>query len=69
MAEDKTTPPDDKTGDTSAIDKLKSVLHEVMDEREAKAAAAKEEKEKDDNNPDTKRTDDKPTIFQTLFGG
>lgn len=62
---------DDKTpsDDAAAVSKLKSLFNEVLDEREAKAAAVKEQADKDDKAPEEKRTTPKRTFFQELFGG
>lgn len=63
-------PTDDKPVDESgALAKLKTLLNEVLDERETKAAAAKGDKEKDDKEPDEKRTTPKRSFMQELFGG
>lgn len=62
---------DKKTDDNSsgALDKLKSLFNEVLDEREAKAKTAAEEAEKEKKDPDPKRTEPKSTFWTELFGG
>lgn len=61
--------PDDKSDADDAVTKLKALFNEVLDEREAKATEAREEAEKEKKTAEPKRTDDKPTFFQQLFGG
>lgn len=70
MSDDGKKTEDDTTGPTDEQKGfLKSILNEVLDEREAKKADADAEKKKDDDAPEAKRTTPKPTIIQTLFGG
>lgn len=61
--------PDDKPDTEGVFARFKDLINEVLDEREVKAETARIEAEKDKKDPDPKRTDSKPTIMQTLFGG
>lgn len=63
--------PEEKTeekpvDETGAMDRLKKLFNEVLDERETKAAAAKE---KPEEQPEEKRTAPKRSFMQELFGG
>lgn len=61
---------DDKTtSDDEVKNKFKTWINEVFDEREAKAAAEREAEKKEDEKPENKRTAEKPSIIQSLFGG
>lgn len=66
MTEEKKETPETSENDAKA--KIKALFNEVLDEREAKAAAARETEEKEKETPENKRTAEKPTLMQTLFG-
>lgn len=63
-------PDTDPTPDPEGVfSRFKELINEVLDEREVKAKEAAEEAAKNNKEPEPKRTDSKPTIFQNLFGG